>query len=222
MPTSKSHPVPAFYNADEPLLLSMLSSQTEICYQPKTPVCVSAMEEIVILQLPIAVLLMTNTRSTTKMVRMSTPGMSSRATTPREVVPATKLSEKRAEKSVTIIESHRERSDSPSSMESSLLSLDGEEESDRKRIPKPSGEVGWLGRGGYNLEDQLGWGKDGCKKLKQFVKKAMGKYLDPTKWRSLQDRKALETISKMVSSSDNVIVMPTHLDKLGHSSISRP
>lgn len=48
MPTSKSHPVPAFYDADEPLLLSMLSSQTEICYQPKTPVHVSAMEEIVI------------------------------------------------------------------------------------------------------------------------------------------------------------------------------
>ena len=46
MPTSKSHPVPAFYDANEPLLLSMLSSQTEICYQPKTLVRVSAMEEI--------------------------------------------------------------------------------------------------------------------------------------------------------------------------------
>jgi len=78
MPTSKSHPVPAFYDANEPLLLSMLSSQTEICYQPKTPVHVSAMEEIVISQLPMAVLLTTNTRSTTKMVCMSTPGTSSR------------------------------------------------------------------------------------------------------------------------------------------------
>ena len=167
MPTSKSHPVPAFYDANEPLLLSMLSSQTEICYQPKTPVRVSAMEEIVISQLPMAVLPTTNTsRSTTKMVRMSTPGTSSRATTPGEVVPTTKLSGKGAEKSVTIIESCRARSDSPSSMESSLSSLDKEQESDRKRIPKPSGEVGRPGRGGYNWEDQLGWGKDGCKKLK--------------------------------------------------------
>jgi len=166
MPTSKSHPVPAFYNANEPLLLSMLSSQTEICYQPKTPVCVSAMEEIVISQLPMAVLPTTNTRSTTKMVCMSTPGTSSRATTPREVIPTTKPLGKGAEKSVTIIKSHRARSDSPSSMESSLLSLNEEQESDRKRIPKPSGEVGQLGRGGYNWEDQLGWGKDGCKKLK--------------------------------------------------------
>ena len=166
MPTSKSHPVPAFYDADKPLLLSMLSSQMEICYQPKTPVRVSAMEEIVILQLPIAVLPTTNTRSTTKMVCMSTPGTSSRAATPRKVIPATKLSEKGAETSVTIIESHRERSNSPSSMESSLLSLDKEEESDRKRIPKPSGKVGRPGRGGYNWEDQLGWGKDGCKELK--------------------------------------------------------
>ncbi|KIK12194.1 hypothetical protein PISMIDRAFT_121314, partial [Pisolithus microcarpus 441] len=124
---------------------------------------------------------------------MGTPGTSSRATTPRAVTPVPKSSGKVAEKSVTIIED--QSLDSPSSSESSLSSWD-EDESDRKKIPKPNGEVGRPGHGGYNLEDQLGWGKDGFKKLKRFVKKAVRRHLDPTKCRSLQDRKALETVSK--------------------------
>ncbi|KAI6028181.1 hypothetical protein EDC04DRAFT_2899031 [Pisolithus marmoratus] len=88
-------------------------------------------------------------------------------------------------------------SDSLESLESSLLSWDEDEESHMKKIPKPNGEVGWLGQGGYNLKDQLGWGEDGFKKLKRFVKKVMKKHLDPTRCQSLQDHKALEVVSKM-------------------------
>ncbi|KAI6012052.1 hypothetical protein EDC04DRAFT_2609620 [Pisolithus marmoratus] len=65
------------------------------------------------------------------------------------------------------------------------------------KIPKPNGEVGQLGWGGYNLNDQLGWGKDGFKKLKRFIKKAVKKHLDPMRCQSLKDHKALETVSKM-------------------------
>ncbi|KAI5985320.1 hypothetical protein EDC04DRAFT_2913876 [Pisolithus marmoratus] len=101
--------------------------------------------------------------------------MSSRAATPRDVTPVTKRSDKVVEKSVTILEDEGETSDSPSSLESSLSSWDDDEESRTKKIPKPNGEVGRLGWGGYNLKDQLGWGEDGFKKLKRFVKKVVKK-----------------------------------------------
>ncbi|KAI6140714.1 hypothetical protein EDD17DRAFT_1417834, partial [Pisolithus thermaeus] len=69
----------------------------------------------------------------------------------------------------------------------------------KRKIPKPNGKVGRPGQGGYNLEDQLGWGRDGFKNLKRFMKKAVRKHLDPTKCRSLQNRRALETMNKTVS-----------------------
>ncbi|KAI6010007.1 hypothetical protein EDC04DRAFT_2610412 [Pisolithus marmoratus] len=127
------------------------------------------MEEMVVSHLPSAIFT-ANAKSPAKIRRMSTPRTSSRAGTPRDVTPVTKRSDK---------------------------SWDDDEESRTKKIPKPNGEVGRPGRGGYNLKDQLGWGEDGFKKLKRFVKKAVKKHLDPTRCRSLQDRKALETVSKM-------------------------
>ncbi|KAI6007485.1 hypothetical protein EDC04DRAFT_2582839 [Pisolithus marmoratus] len=88
-------------------------------------------------------------------------------------------------------------SNSSEPSESSLSSWDEDEESRTKKIPKPNGEVGQPGWGGYNLKDQLGWGEDGFTKLKRFVKKAVKKHLDPTRCQSLQDCKALEAVSKM-------------------------
>ncbi|KIK18123.1 hypothetical protein PISMIDRAFT_110045 [Pisolithus microcarpus 441] len=191
----KSCPIPTFYDTNEPPQLPMLSSQLEMYYQLKTCVHVSAMEEMS-LSHPLTAVPATNMKLTTKTLCMGTPGTSSRATTPRVVTPVPKSLGKVAEKSVTIIED--QSLDSPSSSESSLLSWD-EDESDRKKIPKPNGKVGQPGHSGYNLEDQLGWGKDGFKKLKWFVKKAVRRHLDPTKCRSLQDHKVLETVSKVLN-----------------------
>ncbi|KAI6025368.1 hypothetical protein BKA83DRAFT_4479434 [Pisolithus microcarpus] len=119
---------------------------------------------------------------------------------PREATPITKPSDKVAQKSVTIIENYEGRPCSPSSSElseSTLWSRDENEESDRGKIPKPNGKVGWPGRRSYNLEDQLGWGKDGFGNLKRFIKKtAKKKHLEPTKCWSLQDHQALETVNK--------------------------
>ncbi|KAI6163466.1 hypothetical protein EDD17DRAFT_1756048 [Pisolithus thermaeus] len=91
---------------------------------------------------------------------------------------------------------HSEGSPAPS--ESSLSSLESELGGSDK-IPKPSGEAGRPGRGGYNLEDQLGWGEDSFKNLKQFVNKAIKKHLDTTKCRSQQDRQALDTMCNLVT-----------------------
>lgn len=160
MPSCKSHPVPTFYDTPEPPQpLPMLSSQTEMCYQPKNPVAVSAKEEMAISYLPIAA--PTPSGAMVKMQCVTTPRTTnSRATTPRAASPITKPSRK----SVAIDEDGGERSDSPSPSESSLSSLDGGEESSTK-IPKPSGEVGRPGRGGYNLEEQMGWGEAGFKRF---------------------------------------------------------
>ncbi|KAI6004952.1 hypothetical protein EDC04DRAFT_2908074 [Pisolithus marmoratus] len=168
MHSSKSHPALTFYGADElPQPMLMLSSQVEMYYQPKTHVHVSTMEEMVVSHLPSAIFT-ANAKSPAKIRRMSTPRTSSRAGTPRDVTPVTKHSDKVVEKSVTILEDEGEMSDSPSSSESSLSSWDNDEESCMKKIPKPNGEVGQPGWGGYNLKDQLGWGKDGFKKLKMI------------------------------------------------------
>ena len=151
MPSCKSRPVPAFYDTPEPQALPMLSSQMEMCYQPKNPVAVSAKEEIAILCLP----------SAPAPERVTAPRTTnSRATTPRAASPITKSSGK----SVIINEDRRERADSPSPSVSTLSSLDKDEESSNK-IPKPTGEVGRPGRGGYNLEEQMGWGQAGFKRL---------------------------------------------------------
>jgi len=75
-----------------------------------------------------------------------------------------KKKKKPSGKSVVINKDGGERSNSPLPSESSLSSLDGDEESSNK-IPKPTGEVGQPGHGGYNLEEQMGWGETGFKKL---------------------------------------------------------
>ena len=156
MPSCKSHPVPAFYNTPEPPQpLPMLSSQTEMYYQPRNPVTVTAKEEM---YLPIPA--PTLSGATTKMQRVTTTN--SRATTPRAVSPITKPSGR----SVTINEGGVETSDSPSPSESTLSSLDEDDEESSNKIPKPAGEVGRPGRGGYNLEEKMGWGEDSFKKLK--------------------------------------------------------
>ncbi|KAI6110843.1 hypothetical protein EDD16DRAFT_1519706 [Pisolithus croceorrhizus] len=135
-------------------------------YLPKACVHVSAMEEMALLHLPMAV------STTNAELQMSIARTSSRATTPREEMPVLKPQGNVARKSVTIIEDHRESSSSPLSLESSLSFWD-EDDSNRnrngKKIPKPNGKVGRPGWGGYNLEDQLGWGKDGFKKLQTIA-----------------------------------------------------
>ncbi|KAI5994380.1 hypothetical protein EDD15DRAFT_2107035, partial [Pisolithus albus] len=107
------------------------------------------------------------------------------------------------QKSVTIEDppSNSERSEgSPTPSESSLSSLESEPGASDK-IPKPNGEAGRPGRGGYNLEEQLSWGEDGFKSLKRFVNKVIKKHLDTTKCRSRQDRKALNTVCELATAA---------------------
>ncbi|KAF8880604.1 hypothetical protein CPB84DRAFT_1639755, partial [Gymnopilus junonius] len=48
-------------------------------------------------------------------------------------------------------------------------------------IPKPDGEAGRPGRGGYNLEQALGWEAKKYQSIKTYVKKLVEEHLDPTK-----------------------------------------
>ena len=51
-----------------------------------------------------------------------------------------------------------ERSGTQSAQEEKFLIWRAQREADRK-IPKPHGQVGCIGRGGYKLEAELGWDK---------------------------------------------------------------
>jgi hypothetical protein len=169
MPAAKPRAVPAFYDVDEsPPLLPLLSSQTEICYHPMSRVFVSANEDMTIakLNVPQRVPIL---RATPAVPRASTPGPP-RPSTPLVVT----VTGKPPVKAVTFTSSGPSESPqsdleqsrhSPSPSESSLSSLESEV-GDVGKIPKPNSEAGRPGRGGYNLEEQLGWGEDDFKTLK--------------------------------------------------------
>ncbi|PIL28286.1 hypothetical protein GSI_09574 [Ganoderma sinense ZZ0214-1] len=68
-------------------------------------------------------------------------------------------------------------SDSTDSSESASESQD---DADMK-IPKPSGEVGRPGRGGYSLEQVLNWNPRRMSEFKKMINKLVGECLDPTR-----------------------------------------
>ncbi|KAI6039484.1 hypothetical protein EDC04DRAFT_2603147 [Pisolithus marmoratus] len=210
MPVAKSQPVPALHD-NSPHLLPILSSQLEMVLLPAGRVRVGMSESMTLTELD--VLLHTNVEARAKTPRMATP----RVTTPRAITPRAKMpsvTTPRAQtfrgqtpapagkqKLVTIknLPSDSEHLESsPALSESSLSSLESEPGADNK-IPKLSGEVGRPGRGGYNLEEQLGWGEDGFKCLKKSVNKAIKNHLDTTKCRSQQNRKALITVCDLAT-----------------------
>jgi hypothetical protein len=57
-------------------------------------------------------------------------------------------------------------SDSLSDLSSLTSDSDDEDDEDEDLIPKPEGEAGRPGRGGYNLEKALGWPRDEYRRLK--------------------------------------------------------
>ncbi|KAI5980486.1 hypothetical protein EDC04DRAFT_3035238 [Pisolithus marmoratus] len=210
MPVAKSRPVPALHD-NSPHLLPILSSQLEMVLLPAGQVHISTSESMTLTELD--VLLHTNAEARAKTPRMATP----RATTPRAITPRAKTpsaTTPRAQtfrgqtpapagkqKLVTIenLPSDLEHSESsPAPSESSLSSLESEPGADDK-IPKPSGEVGRPGCGGYNLEEQLGWGEDSFKRLKKFVNKAIKNHLDTTKCQSQQNCKVLITVCDLAT-----------------------
>ena len=79
MPSSKSKPVPAFYNSGKSAhVLPVLSSQVKMVYQPTSHVRISACEEMTLTQLD--VLLQESAEARVKTARARTPA----AATPRE------------------------------------------------------------------------------------------------------------------------------------------
>ncbi|KIM63405.1 hypothetical protein SCLCIDRAFT_24297 [Scleroderma citrinum Foug A] len=73
------------------------------------------------------------------------------------------------------------------SSESSLTSF----ESGTIKIPKPEGEAGRPGRGGYNLKAQLAWNPATFSKLKKFVHRSVKNHLDATQCKSHQRESAI-------------------------------
>jgi len=89
-----------------------------------------------------------------------------RALTPREKTPTHVPSGSTKQVTIDLPHTDSKHSEgSPAPSESSLSSIASEQEANDK-IPKLSGEAGRPGWGGYNLEDQLGWGEEGFKALK--------------------------------------------------------
>ncbi|KAI6030170.1 hypothetical protein EDC04DRAFT_101086 [Pisolithus marmoratus] len=219
MVVPKSRPVPA---DNKPRLLPISSSQVEMILPPAWRVRVSVSGPMALIALD--ALPHTSVEASAKTPNMTTPGaktpsaearpmapwaMTPGAKTPRATTPRVQTSRGQTQTAapagthdpVTIETApydseHLESSPAPS--ESSLSSLESELRAGDK-IPKPNGEAGRPGRGGYNLEEQLGWSADDFKKLKRFINKAMEQHLDTTKCRSLQDLNALGTVCDLAT-----------------------
>ncbi|KAF9470789.1 hypothetical protein BDN70DRAFT_939425 [Pholiota conissans] len=94
-----------------------------------------------------------------------------------------------------------EDSDSADDAElASLLSLsDFDESDDEGLIPKPLGEAGRPGRGGYNLEEALGWESKDFKRIKKYVHTLIKAFLDPSQCFKAQDELKLNEVRDMVT-----------------------
>lgn len=108
---------------------------------------------------------------------------------------------------------HTTPSDSDSSSSPSGTTDDSDDEN---LIPKPEGEAGRPGRGGYNFEVALGWKKKEFQKLKvlilsslayrfviylsdqKFVKELIDEHLDISKKPTSQSQASVNTVHKLV------------------------
>ena len=135
----------------------MLSYQVKLIYQTTTPITVSADEEMLTAGEYCAPIV--PPRSLNK--RSNTPGplAAHQFKIARVVTPSPEGDGKEAA-------SINQQEHALTPMESSLSSLESEDDIQIGKIPKPNGEAGRPGRGGYNLEEKLGWGENGFKELK--------------------------------------------------------
>ncbi|PIL35885.1 hypothetical protein GSI_01545 [Ganoderma sinense ZZ0214-1] len=161
--TPSSVPIPFWYQpASPPTPHPLLASETDIpglCFD----VGPLSREEVDMSKrsaLPIRTLKTVRARTTTfDVLRSATPAGDHTSSTPEHG-------------SVTDSDS-----DSAGSTESEPESQD---DADMK-IPKPSGEVGRPGRGGYSLEQVLNWNPRHMSEFKKMINKLVGECLDPTR-----------------------------------------
>jgi hypothetical protein len=153
MPITKLHSVPAFYDmAEAPRPIPVLSSQTEMFYPPTSRISVAATEDMVMHLPPTA----------PPVSHATSPGPQARRPSQLKLTKTVVFSASSSPGGSSDIQ---RSAHSPSPSESTLSSLESEC-GDSGKIPKPNGEAGRPGRGGYNLEEQLGWGEAGFKELK--------------------------------------------------------
>jgi len=82
---------------------------------------------------------------------------------------------------------------------SSLTESDSEDEEDEELISKPEGEAGRPGRGGYNLENALGWPGKEYRQLKRYIKKLVNDHLVIEKNFSSQSLASIVTVQSLAS-----------------------
>nr|VWO99259.1 Transcriptional repressor rco-1 [Ganoderma boninense] len=98
-------------------------------------------------------------------------------------------------------------SDSDSTDSSSNESEPESQEDADMKIPKPSGEVGRPGRGGYSLEQVLSWNPRRMSEFKKLINKLVGECLDPTRSVSSQ------SLSRVASLRDKALNKFPELDQ---------
>ncbi|KAG1728746.1 uncharacterized protein EDB91DRAFT_1253344 [Suillus paluster] len=194
-----SAPVNAFYRADgPPQQLPSLMYHTEMLYPTASFILISPQEEMAFSTHTLRGHIHTPSRVFTT--------TSFCATTPIPVCGSTP----KVTKSVSFLADKVSQNGEPEqmSMWSSILST----ESNDSKIPKPEGEAGRPGRGGYNLEKALNWDADQFKKLREHCHQSINKYCDTSKSKTNQTPNALtsvesETMPISIRLDDHLIEM---------------
>lgn len=168
MPTTKPRRVPPYCQGEIPTILPLLSTQVEILYRPVSRIPVSAEEELAppTCQTPTNPMGCVTPKATPPAPpqRIFIPPRAStlppRAVTPPVLQPHAQTPNPSSSKGKSVAKGKAKTvnfsEDKGEDEEEEYSSLSEIEEIEEK-IPKPRGEIGRPGRGGYNLEKQLNW-----------------------------------------------------------------
>ncbi|KAG0698979.1 hypothetical protein DFH29DRAFT_1002366 [Suillus ampliporus] len=176
-----SAPVNAFYRADgPPQQLPSLTYHTEMLYPTALFILISPQEEMAFSTHTLRGHIHTPSRVFTTTLFHATTPIPVRGSTPKVT------------KSVSFLADEVSQNGEPEQMSmcSSIFSM----ESNDSKIPKPEGEAGRLGCGGYNLEKALNWDADRFKKLREHCHRSINKYCDTSKSKTNQTPNALTSV----------------------------
>ncbi|KAG2102306.1 hypothetical protein BD769DRAFT_1390137 [Suillus cothurnatus] len=194
-----SNAVPPFYDSEPsapPPFPSTLTDQLELFGQVHRPSTTLIADEVLVPKASITVPITRASSTPAPEFNLAKRSLkrSDRSSSPYSRKVAFTRSHSRTPKSLDSASSSDSLSDSDSATSSMNLSEDS-------KIPKPAGEPGRPGRGGYTLREALDWNPKTYTKFKKYMQKLIENHLDTTKCASAQSAALLKVVCNKVTAA---------------------
>ncbi|KAG1887549.1 uncharacterized protein F5891DRAFT_1199594 [Suillus fuscotomentosus] len=187
-----SDAVPPFYDSEPsapPPFPSMLTDQLELFGKVHRPSTTLIADEVLVPKASIIVPIIRASSTPAPESELAKRSLkhSDRSFSPYSTKVAFTRSDSQTPKSLDSASSSDSLSDSDSTTSSVNLSEDS-------KIPKPAGEPGRPGRGGYTLREALDWNPKAYAKFKKYMHRLIEDHLDTTKCASAQSAALLKVV----------------------------